>query len=116
MLYDLAGNRRETIQIWASAFSVTDDPAKYKDSETTDPCFDDILARNLNAYLNNGTDLPPAGESTYFNYRTDIQANDISYIICRDPEMIPKFANDPAFNLVFINDKVAVFMVKRNFN
>jgi hypothetical protein len=25
---------------------------------------------------------------------------------------MPKFVNDPAFSLVFINDEVAIFMVK----
>jgi hypothetical protein len=39
----------------------------------------------------------------------------ISYIACRDFELLPKFANDPVFSLVFINNDVAIFMVKKGF-
>jgi hypothetical protein len=115
LLYDLAGNRRETIQIWASAFSVTDDPEIYKDTEAKDSYIDTVLAGNLNSYLRaleNAVDL----SLDVFDYQKAICTNEISYIACRDSDVIPKFANDPAFSLVFINDEVAIFMVKRNFN
>jgi hypothetical protein len=39
----------------------------------------------------------------------------ISYIACRDSEIIPKFSKDPTFSLVFINNDVAIFMVKKGF-
>jgi hypothetical protein len=116
-LYDLTGSPRETIQIWIGVFPVTDNPAVYQDSETKDRYIDKILAENLNLYLKKGEDLPVAGSSPdVFNYQKAINDNEISYIACRDSDVIPKFANDPAFSLVFINDDVAIFMVKRSFN
>jgi hypothetical protein len=110
LLYDLAGNRRETIQIWASAFSVSDDPDFYRSEETKASFIDGVLAEKLDSYfkVENAADL----SLDVFDYRTAIEANGISYIVCRDSGMIPKFANDPAFHLVFINDEVAIFMVK----
>jgi len=115
LLYNLAGNRKETIQIWASAFSITDDPAKYKDSETKENTLNTILYENLDSYLEpaeNAAELP----LDVFDYQKAIATHDISYIACRDSAVIPKFAKDPAFNLVFINDDVAIFMVKHGLN
>ena len=51
---------------------------------------------------------------TTFDYKAAMQANSISYIANRDFELNPKFARDPAFNLVFINNDVAIFKVKAN--
>jgi hypothetical protein len=51
---------------------------------------------------------------TTFDYQAAIQANSISYIANRDFELNPKFAGDPTFNLVFINNEVAIFKVKAN--
>ncbi len=115
LLYNLAGNREETIQIWASAFSITDDPAKYKDSETKENTLNTILYENLDSYFEpaeNAAELP----LDVFDYQKAIATHDISYIACRDSAVIPKFAKDPAFDLVFINDDVAIFMVKRSLN
>ena len=36
---------------------------------------------------------------------------DVSYVICRDPEIYPKFSEDPKFRLVFNAGNVAVFQV-----
>jgi hypothetical protein len=51
---------------------------------------------------------------TTFDYQEAIQANSISYIANRDFELNPKFADDPTFSLVFINNEVAIFKVKAN--
>ena len=51
---------------------------------------------------------------TTFDYKAAIQANSIAYVANRDFELNPKFAEDPAFNLVFINNEVAIFKVKAN--
>jgi hypothetical protein len=116
-LYNLTGSPRETIQIWAGVFPVTDDKAVYQDPETIERYIDKILAENLNLYLKKREDLPVAGLSLdVFDYQKAIKDNEISYIACRDSDVIPKFANDPVFSLVFINDEVAIFMVKRSFN
>jgi hypothetical protein len=72
----------------------------------------ELFANDTIAYMNRAEDLSP----DVFDYKTAIPAHEISYIACRDSDVIPKFANDPTFSLVFINDEVAIFMVKRSFN
>jgi len=51
---------------------------------------------------------------TTFDYQAAMQQYSVSYIANRDFELNPKFADDPAFNLVFINNEVALFKVKTN--
>jgi hypothetical protein len=75
-------------------------------------CVDKIVADNLVSYMDVVADLP----FDVFDYQHVLQENDISYIACRDSDVIAKFAEDPVFSLVFINDDVAVFSVKRGFS
>ncbi len=73
---------------------------------------------SLNATVNVNAQNPQTANNplplTTFDYREAMQANSISYIANRDSELNPKFANDPAFNLVFINPEVAIFKIKAN--
>ena len=71
-----------------------------------------VMDDNLNSHQEKVADLP----LDVFDYQKAVKDWTISYVACRDSELIPKFANDPAFSLVFINDEVAIFMVKRSFN
>ena len=102
------------IQLWVGVFSVTDNPAVYQDPETKASYINKILADNLNSYLKR--EKLRICPLDVFDYQKAIKDKEISYIACRDSDVIPKFANDPAFSLVFINDEVAIFMVKRSFN
>jgi hypothetical protein len=111
LLYNLQGESKGEIQISVSAYSVTDDPQFYQDPETKTDYFNKIINDNLNSSQEQGSDLP----LDVFDYQKSINYWNISYIACRDSELIPKFANDPAFNLVFINNDVAIFMVKKGF-
>jgi hypothetical protein len=118
--YNLQGKSKGQIQILVGVFSVTDDLAVYQDPETTTNYMNKILAGNLNA--SQGADfLKPSQEKEnlppdVFDYQKAVKDWGISYVACRDSDLIPKFANDPAFSLVFINDDVAILMVKRSFN
>jgi hypothetical protein len=118
--YNLQGKSKGQIQILVSVFSVTDDLAVYQDPETTANYMNKILAGNLNA-SQRADFLKPSQEKEnlpldVFDYQKAVKDWAISYVACRDSELVPKFANDPAFSLVFINDEVAIFMVKRSFN
>jgi hypothetical protein len=108
LLYNLTGNHKENVQILVGVFSITDDPAVYRDSETKANVIDKILADNLITANDRVADL----SLDVFDYRKALREWNVSYVACRDSEVIPKFAGDPAFSLVFINDEVAVFMVK----
>jgi hypothetical protein len=110
LLYNLQGESKGEIQISVSAYSVTDDPRFYQDPEAkTD--YNKIINDNLNSSQEPVSDLP----LDVFDYQKAMNDWNISYIACRDSELIPKFASDPAFSLVFINNDVAIFMVKRDF-
>jgi len=110
--YNLQGKSKGQIQISVGAYSVTDNPKVYQDQETKDRYFNQIISDNLNS----PQEVPNLPIEELFDYQVAIKSNAISYIANRDPELIPKFAKDPAFSLVFINDEVAIFMVKRSFN
>jgi hypothetical protein len=68
------------------------------------------MADKLASYQQKGqvADLP----LDIFDYKKTLVDWNVSYIAVRDSEIIPKFAGDPAFSLLFINDEVAVFIVK----
>jgi hypothetical protein len=112
LLYDLTGNSRENLQILVGVFSISDNQAFYQDPETKADYINKILNENLNSSQKKVADFP----LDVFDYQKAIKDKEISYIVCRDSDVIPKFANDPVFSLVFINDEVAIFMVKRSFN
>jgi hypothetical protein len=109
LLYNLQGESKGEIQISVSAYSVTDDLRFYQDPETKADYFNKIINDNLNSSQEQVSDLP----LDVFDYQKSMNDWNISYIACRDSELIPKFANDPAFSLVFINNDVAIFMVKK---
>jgi len=46
-----------------------------------------------------------------FNYRQALAAYNVSYVALRDLGQISRFAKDPTFSLVFINNDVAIFKV-----
>jgi hypothetical protein len=111
--YSLQGKSRGEIQLLVGVFSVTDNLAVYQDPETKADYINKILTDNLNS--SQGKVSGPFSLDV-FDYKKALNEWDISYIACRDSDVIPKFANDLTFNLAFINDEVAIFMVKRSFN
>ncbi|HTY75263.1 MAG TPA: hypothetical protein VMD05_06830 [Candidatus Nanoarchaeia archaeon] len=46
-----------------------------------------------------------------FNYQEGLASQNVSYVAVRDSEQLPRFAKDPMFSLVFINNEVAIFKV-----
>jgi len=77
--------------------------------------FDELVRQNTQTYLAELSHIPPPiNEKDFivFNYQKAMTTWNVSYIVCRVPEMYPKFLRDPMFNLVFINSEVAIFQVK----
>jgi hypothetical protein len=107
--YNMHRQPQGQIQIFASAYSADNNPDIYKDSESINKFFDLIIAANLNT---NQTPLPTDFKE-WFDYRFEMQRNNVSYIALRNPEVEAKFLRDPAFSLVFINSEVAIFKVNR---
>ena len=108
--YNLQGKAKVEIQMAVTAYSVSDNLEIYQSQERKDQYFNDIITNNLNSYQEPNPDSPLLDVFDYQNAVTDWN---ISYVACRDLEVLPKFVNDPAFSLVFINDEVAIFTVKK---
>jgi hypothetical protein len=109
--YNLQGKAKMDVQISLTAYSVTDDLRFYQDPEITADYFNKIITENLNSSQKPISELP----LEVFDYQKAVNDWNISYIACRDSEIIPKFAGDSAFSLVFINNDVAIFMAKKSF-
>lgn len=108
---DYALNRQTSgqVQISLTTYSVTDNLDYYADEQTINDYFNPIITANLNN--------PPTKEDAViaepFNYQAELQLNALDYVAVRDFVMRAKFANDPNFSLVFINNEVAIFEVKK---
>jgi hypothetical protein len=110
--YNLQGRAKVEIQMAVSAYSVSDNLEIYQSQERKNQYFNDIITNNLNSYQKQ---IPDSPSLDVFNYQKAVNDWNISYIACRDSEIIPKFAKDPTFGLVFINDEVAIFQVRSSF-
>jgi hypothetical protein len=110
LLYSLDSGQEENVEILLGVFSITDNPAVYRDPETKARLINGILDGDLTTAMDKVADLP----LDVFDYQKALREWNVSYVACRDSEIIPKLARDPAFSLVFINGEVAVFMVKRS--
>jgi hypothetical protein len=66
-----------------------------------------LIENNSKNYLDKISDLP----LNCFDYQAAIRDWNISYIVIRDFESIPRFSDDPMFALVFKNDQVAIFKI-----
>jgi hypothetical protein len=113
--YNLDGKKQAKIQMSLTTYSVTNDKKMYHDDEVFSDFFNKQIVLNLEPERRDNLPL-----LTPFNYQTELKINNIKYVVMPSyyeeeeakAEMKLKFANDPLFNLVFINDEVAIFEVK----
>ena len=115
-----------SIGLSASAYSVTNDNEKYKD----DAFLVEQMTINMESYQTRGVSK---GWEQIFNYKTELQRYNVSYVAYRtyrdsirqsgDPEIFPKFLKDSSFSLVFFSNQtnaevineIAIFKVHGNF-
>jgi hypothetical protein len=103
--YNLQGQSKAEIQILVGLYPVSD-----KDIGDSS-----VLNQTLtNHQANPQEQQKNAFSLNTFDYQTATQQYSVSYIVNRDFELNPKFANDPKFSLVFINSEIAIFKVKGN--
>jgi hypothetical protein len=102
--YNLQGKTTAEIQILVGIYQVSETDIQNQAS------LNKTLTDNVQTAQKPTVALP----MDTFDYQAAIQEYSISYIANRDFELNPKFADDPAFNLVFINNEVAIFKVKAN--
>jgi len=110
--YNLQGRSYGQIQISASAYSGDNNADIYKDIASIQTFFAPVIAGNLKSnQIPFSTDF-----KEWFDYRFELQRNNVSYIACRNAELDVKIRGDPSFSLVFINSEVAIFKVNGNLN
>jgi hypothetical protein len=113
--YNLDGKKQAKIQMSLTTYSVTNDKKIYSADEIFSDFFNKQIVLNLEPEKRDNLPL-----LTPFNYQAELKINNINYVVVPNyyeeeeakAEMKLKFANDPLFNLVFINDEVAIFEVK----
>jgi hypothetical protein len=98
--YNLGGNSNGKIEMYGTAAQI---------SLSDVPNVNQIVTNNLNTFTQKTSDLP----LDVFNYRQAIIDYNISYIACRDIDILPKFFKDPEFTQVFINNEVAILTTKK---
>jgi len=113
--YNLGGKQYAETQVTLTTYSVVKDNIHilYHNATAVNDFINKQIDLNLEPEKRDNLPLP-----TPFNYQAELKANEINYIaITRYYEkdsnaaMKLKFANDPLFNLVFINPEVAIFKV-----
>lgn len=106
--YNLQGKSEAEIQILVGIFTVSE-------SVSQTPINQSVLREVLSANLQNLPTVPDLPITT-FDYKVALQQYNVSYIATRDVELHRKYADDPEFSLVFINDEVAIVKVESNTN
>ncbi len=104
--YSLHGKTGAEIQLLVGIYTVSD-------SDIQNPTSPYGLRGTLSANLQNPTTFPDLPITT-FDYKIALQEYNVSYVANRNFELNRKYADDPKFSLVFINNEVAIFKVKAN--
>lgn len=120
--YYLEGKQQQEIQITATAYAVTDNLSVYNDPVKRNDFLNSQVSQNMNQNqpLDNTKDW-----TQVFNYQKELQRYNVSYVVCRYPDMFPKYLEDPTFSVVYmnsaessklINNQIAIFKVDGNLN
>ncbi len=101
--YNLQGNSTSKISFFVGLSQFNPES---KSNQTT-AYWNSLIENNSKNYLDKISDLP----LNCFDYQAAIRQWNISYIVVRDFDSIPRFSDDPTFALVFKNNQVAIFKV-----
>jgi hypothetical protein len=100
LIFNLQGNSTSEITFFVGLYEFN------PHSESNQANYWNSLIENKSKrYLDKTLDLP----LNCFDYQTAIKDWNISYIVLRSFEAIPRFSDDSMFALVFKNEKVAIF-------
>ncbi len=112
LIYSFSNDKQIDLELWASAFSVSDTLTTLKDP-TTQEGLNHLMMNNLNSFEEKVKDTEGLPAAPYiFDYKQALTGWNISYVAVRNPEITSKFVNDPAYDLLFINNEVKIFKVK----
>ena len=111
LIYNFSKNSKAELELWASAFSVSNALTTLDDPKT-EAGLSGLIENNLASYQKVPDNLAEFPNIDVFDYQKALADWNVSFIAVRDSEILPKFASDPAFSLLFINNDVAIFLVK----
>ena len=107
MTYNLNGQAGAELSFYAGVYQYKENPSSSLTAAQQTAYFTQLVDNNTKTALNKISDAP----IDVFDYRQALTSMNISYVVVRDSEQIPRFAKDPLFSLVFINNEVAIFQV-----
>jgi hypothetical protein len=103
MFFNLNAQSEIEINFYVSVFEY---PKLVSDSATK-AGLNGLLMNNTKSYAEKVVEFP----LNTFDYHQAIANLNASYIAIRDYSQIERFADDPMFKLVFMNDEVAIFQI-----
>jgi hypothetical protein len=109
MTYNLNGKSSGTLNFYAGVYQYKANPSLELPKDQQLAQYQELVINHTRTYLDTVTGLP----LDVFDYRLALASQNISYVVVRDSEQIPRFSKDPAFSLVFINNEVAIFQVHK---
>jgi hypothetical protein len=119
--YFLGQKDKGQIELFAGAYSESNNPSYYANQPAIDSYFLPIVSNNLNSAMDR---MSKDYGWNNFDYRAELLSRNVSYIVLSikpddnpdktEIDVFSKFLNDPLFSPVFINEEVAIFKVNGN--
>jgi len=107
VVYNLGAKADAQMSLYAGVYTYAENPSSTLTAAQQTAYYKQLVVNNTQTALNKFSDVP----LDVFDYRQGLSAQNVSYVVVRDSEQIPRFAKDPLFSLVFINNEVAIFQV-----
>lgn len=107
LTYNLDGNSSTQLGFYTGVYTYQQNPSPTSTAAQQTAYYQQMLTNYTQTYLTKMSNAP----IDVFDYRQALASMNISYVVVRDSGQIPRFAKDPAFSLVFINNEVAIFLV-----
>lgn len=110
LLYNLNAKRSTELNFYVGIYQYAKNPESNLTEKEQNMAYMQMIINNTKAYLDKKEPAPPL---EIFDYQQSLIKHNVNYIAIRDREALPRFVNDPNFNLVFLNEEVAVFQVSK---
>jgi hypothetical protein len=105
ILYNLNAQSETDITFYVTVFEYPN----HDSSSATEAYLHKSFVNNTKSYADKIADFP----LDIFDYRQAIAKLNASYIVIRDFSQILRFAKDPLFNLLFVNEEVAIYQIHK---
>jgi hypothetical protein len=107
--YLINGTRSVEIGFYMGVYTYAENPDKNAPLSVQMEAYQDIVNKHAVEYSR----YYPGYAMEIFDYQQGLSNQQINYIALRNSDSINRFAKDPMFSLVFINNEVAIFQVQK---